>query len=158
MSELKRRCIADLCLAALVCTGAALLFIGAAKLPPPRFEPLGSAALPRILGALLVFFAALLALRAGLRLRGGRAVPEAGDSGADPKRGFLVLAALVAYVFAMDVLRVPFIPATTVFVAAAGLAIGARSWANLGIFLALGLGLSFGISTILTRYLYITIG
>lgn len=158
MTETSRRTIADLALALMVSAGAALLFIGAAELPPPRFEPLGSAALPRILGALLLLFAAILTVRALLRLRSGWPAPEAEESRADPRRGFAVLVALIGYVFALDVLRLSFIPVTTVFVTIVGLSIGARTWLNAAIFAGLGLVLSLAISTILSRFLYITIG
>lgn len=158
MTEAKRRSIADLVLSVLVTAGAVLLFIGAADLPPPRFEPLGSAAAPRILGLLLLVFAASLAMRAVLRLKRGWTVEPTEKSDADPRKGFLVLVALVVYVFALDVLRAPFVPATTVFVTIVGLSIGARTFLNAGIFAGLGLVLSFAISTILSRFLYITIG
>lgn len=158
MTESRRRSIADLTLAFLVTVGASVLFIGAAKLPPPRFEPLGSAALPRILGVLLLLFAAILTTRAVLRLTRGWIAPPAIESDAEPRKGLAVLVALVAYVFALDVLRVPFIPATTVFVAIIGLSIGAKTLRNAAIFIGLGLVLSVTISTILSRFLYITIG
>ncbi|WP_226781445.1 tripartite tricarboxylate transporter TctB family protein [Oceaniglobus trochenteri] len=158
MTEATRRSIADLVLSLLVAGGAVILFIGAADLPPPRFEPLGSAALPRILGALLLLFAAILALRAGLRLHRGWVAPKAEVNGADPRKGFAVLLALILYVLALDVLRVPFVAATTVFVVVVGLSIGARNWRNLLVFAGLGLVLSLAISTILSRFLFITIG
>ncbi|WP_323768567.1 tripartite tricarboxylate transporter TctB family protein [Marinovum sp.] len=157
MRDARRQTIADIILALLVSAGAGLLFIGAAELPPPRFEPLGSAALPRILGALLIFFAVLLVIRGLLRLRAGH-VTEVARSDADPRRGALVFVALVAYVAALDFGRLPFVPVTTVFVIATGLAIGARTWANVAVFAGVGLGLSLAISTILERFLYITIG
>ncbi|WP_424988867.1 tripartite tricarboxylate transporter TctB family protein [Microbulbifer sp. S227A] len=158
MTEAKRRCVADLALSLLVTAGAVVLFVGAAKLPPPRFEPLGSAALPRILGVLLLLFAGILAVRSIMRLRRGWQVPELEAHNTDPRKGLAVLAALVAYVFALDVLRAPFVPATTVFVVAVGLSIGARSWLNCAVFAGVGLVLSLAISTILSRFLYITIG
>lgn len=158
MTEAKRRSLADLVLSLLVMVGAVVLFIGAAELPPPRFEPLGSAAAPRILGALLLIFASLLSVRAVLRLKSGWVAPKTEPNEADPRKGFLVLAALVAYVFVLDVLRAPFVPATTVFVVVVGLSIGARTFRNAGIFAALGLTLSVLISTILSHFLYITIG
>ncbi len=157
MRDVTRQNIPDIILAALVAGGSALLFIGAAELPPPRFEPLGSAALPRILGALLILFAVILVIRALLRMRAGTLRDEAASQ-ADPRRGALVFVALVLYVAALDFGRVPFVPATTVFVTATGLAIGARNWVNLAVFAALGLVLSFAISTVLERFLYISIG
>lgn len=155
-----RRTIADLILATLTLCGAAVLFVGAMALPPPRFEPLGSAALPRILGGLLVFFALIIAARALLRRRIETPAIPAETSGprADPKRGALVFAALIAYVFALDVLRVPFVVATPVFVIATGTAIGGVSWRGLIAYAGLGLFLAVFISTVLERLLYIRIG
>lgn len=159
MDEKTRRNIADLALALLTIAAAALVLFGARDLPPPRFEPLGSAALPRILAGLLIVFALIIAISALLRQRRDDFVPVA-ESGPrpDPRRGALVLAALVAYVFALDVLRVPFLFATPPFVAATGLAIGARTWRNLVIFLAFGFALAFGISLVLEKLLYVRIG
>lgn len=159
MDDRTRRTIADLTLAALTLAGSALLLIGAMELPPPRFEPLGSAALPRILATLLILFAVIVAIRALLRHRTHAAMPDTTEGPkADPRRGALVFAALVAYVFALDVLRIPFLIATPVFVAATGLAIGARTWTNLAAFAALGLALAFGISLVLEKLLYVRIG
>ena len=159
MDDRTRRMVADLALAALTVAGAILLLIGAMDLPPPRFEPLGSAALPRILSGLLLVFAVIVAIRALLRHRSGtlERVTEEGPK-ADPRRGALVLVALVAYVFALDVLRIPFLIATPVFVAATGLAIGARTWSNLAAFATLGLALAFSISLVLEKLLYVRIG
>ncbi|SIO10817.1 tripartite tricarboxylate transporter TctB family protein [Vannielia litorea] len=157
MRDVTRQNIPDIILAALVAGGSVLLFIGAAELPAPRFEPLGSAALPRILGALLILFAVILVIRALLRMRAGTLRDETASQ-VDPRRGALVFVALVLYVAALDFGRVPFVPATTLFVTATGLAIGARSWVNLAVFAALGLVLSFAISTVLERFLYISIG
>ena len=159
MDDRKRRTIADLVLAVLSLTGAALLLIGASDLPPPRFEPLGSAALPRILAALIIFSSLIVALRALLQHRAHVADPVA-KSGptVDPRRGALVLAALVIYVLALHVLRVPFLVATPLFVTATGLSIGGRSWINLVAFAALGLALAFGISLVLEQLLFVRIG
>lgn len=154
-----RRTAADLTLAALTILGAVLLLIGAMDLPPPRFEPLGSAALPRILAGLMGVFAVIIAFRALLRHRSPDFSPEpATGTQPDTRKGAFVLAALVAYVFALETLRVPFIFATPVFVAATGLAIGARTWRNLAIFLILGACLAGMISLVLERFLFVRIG
>lgn len=159
MDEKTRRTIADLSLAGLTLAGATLLLVGAMGLPPPRFEPLGSAALPRILATLLIVFALLIAVRALRRHRIDIAVqePPAGPK-PDPRRGAIVFTVLVVYVFALDVLRVPFLIATPLFVVSTGLTIGARSWTNLAAFTALGLALAFGISLVLEKLLYVRIG
>lgn len=152
-----RRNLADLVLAALIVAGAALLFIGASELPPPRWEPLGSAALPRILGVLLILFAVIIAIRAALRWRRDVTV-ETDHSEASPQRGALVFGALVVYVAALDFGHVPFLPATVAFVCAVGLSIGERTWRNALTFTALGFLLALAISIVLERFLYISIG
>ena len=67
MSDRLRSIIADLLLAIFAFLAAVILLIGASDLPPPRFEPLGSAALPRILAVIIIFFSLLIALRAYLK-------------------------------------------------------------------------------------------
>ena len=161
MDEKTRRTIADLALAAVTLGGAGILLYGAMSLPPPRFEPLGSAALPRILASLLILFALIIATIAIFRLREDTpAADTTTQSGAraDPRKGAMVLAALIAYVFALDVLRIPFLIATPFFVTATGVAIGARTWRNLVAFAILGLLLALAISTVLERFLYVRIG
>lgn len=160
VDEKTRKTIADLTLAGLTLAGAAILFIGAQSLPPPRFEPLGSAALPRILGSLLVVFALIVAVTALVRHRSGATLIDEDTKGprADPKRGALVFVALIGYVFALDVLRVPFIVATPLFVVATGTAISGVSLRGLTAFAVLGLVLAAFISTILERFLFIRIG
>ncbi|MEX0348064.1 MAG: tripartite tricarboxylate transporter TctB family protein [Paracoccaceae bacterium] len=160
MDDKARQTIADLALAGLTLAGAVILFIGAVSLPPPRFEPLGSAALPRILGGLLVVFALIVAVGAIMRHRSSDPIVQEDKTGpkADPKRGALVFVALIAYVFALDVLSVPFLVATPLFVIAMGMAIIGISWRGLISFAVLGLVLAIFISTVLERLLYIRIG
>ena len=159
MNDKARQTIADLALAGLTLAGAATLIIGAQSLPPPRFEPLGSAALPRILGALLAVFALIIAANALLRLRTDAPLVQNETDGpkADPKRGALVFVALLVYVFALDVLSLPFIIATPLFVVAVGAAISGVTWRGLVAFAVLGVVLAVFISTILERLLFIRI-
>jgi putative tricarboxylic transport membrane protein len=159
MSDRLRSIIADLLLAIFAFLAAVILLIGASDLPPPRFEPLGSAALPRILAVVIIFFSLIIALRAYLKNKTSTSVSSfSGETDVEPRRGALVLAALIIYVFALDVLRVPFLVATPVFVIAVGLSIGERSWTNALAFASLGLLLAFGISFVLEHLLYIRIG
>jgi hypothetical protein len=65
--------------------------------------------------------------------------------------------ALIIYIFSLDVLQAPFVPVTTAFFMAAGLAIGERSIRNAAVFLGLGLILSTVISLTLSRFLYISL-
>lgn len=159
MSDTMRRIMADLALAIFAFLAAVILLVGASDLPPPRFEPLGSAALPRILAAIIIFFSLIIILRVYFHSKTRTVEPSvAEEADVEPRRGVLVLAALIIYVFALDVLRVPFLVSTPVFVIAVGLSIGARSWSNVLAFLSLGLVLAFGISFVLEHLLYIRIG
>lgn len=153
MPKISRRTIGDLALCACVIAGSAILFIGASTLPPPRFEPLGSAAVPRILGVILIVLSLIVAVQSLLTRD---AVPEA--PAALPYRGFLVLAALVAYVAALDHFRVPFLIATPVFVLASGVAMSRPTLRNSLFFAALGLAVAAVLYWVLSTFLYIRIG
>ncbi|MEP3279931.1 MAG: tripartite tricarboxylate transporter TctB family protein [Stappiaceae bacterium] len=178
----RARVLGDLILSALVLGGAAILFIGAADLPPPRFEPLGSAAMPRILAFILVVLSVIVALRALLSLRfqseptnrrQRRDVPETPDptmtnkqsseaedssAFAMPLRGLAVLATLILYVAALDFGRVPFVPATTVFVMIAGMTMQRIDLRGALTFAGLGLVLSLILNYVFSTFLYIEIG
>jgi putative tricarboxylic transport membrane protein len=158
VTDKARQTLADLALAVLTLFGAGLLFLGALSLPPPRFEPLGSAALPRILGSLLILFAVIVAITAIRRRHEALPAPKRAAPSANLKRGALVLGAIVTYVFAMDVIQIPFLIATPLFVTASGLSIGGFSRRNLIAFVGVGIGLAFLISTVLERFLYVRIG
>ena len=57
----------DILLALASMSLAAVLFFGSLGLPPPRYEPMGSAALPRILAGLIVVLSLVLILGAWLK-------------------------------------------------------------------------------------------
>lgn len=156
--HIKVQALGDLALAAFVIAGASILFIGASSLPPPRFEPLGSAAMPRILGSILIAFALMLALRAVLTLAkpGGQSISEAGIQ--LPYRGIIVFALLVAYIAALDFVRAPFALATTVFVMCAGMTMHKLSLRSALVHGALGLFLSLSLDYVFSTYLFVRIG
>lgn len=172
MSEYRIRALGDLLLAAVVVGGSVILFAGAAELPPPRFEPLGSAAMPRILGVILCLLAAIVAVQAVLRLARGEAsdmpnlppLPELDtDDGtapgkASPIRGIVVLGAVLAYVGALDILKVDFTLATTCFVAVTGMAMTRPGPRELLLHAALGLLLGLGVSAVFATFLHVEIG
>lgn len=158
MQTTLKRALGDLVLAGIVTAAAVVLFIGARDLPPPRFEPLGSAALPRILGGLMIFFAALIALRALWQIRHLRPA-EAGETGggaAHPWRAVATFGALVAFVGALNIARAPFVPCATVFLAVTGFALSGWKPRALVVYGGIGLVLSFGLSQVLTNFLYVT--
>lgn len=157
-ATLKVQAIGDLALAVCVIAGASILFIGASSLPPPRFEPLGSAAMPRILGSILIAFALMISLRAVLTLTkpSPKRISEVGIQ--LPYRGIIVFALLVAYIAALDFVRVPFVVATTLFVMCAGMTMHHVSARSALVHGALGLFLSLSLDYIFSTYLFVRIG
>lgn len=161
MTRTRKAAFGDLALCAAVAVGAAALLIGAAKLPPPRFDPLGSAALPRALAAIMLFFAAWIAVSAVLALlRRGRPVEQAPTTGTEvnPWRGVFVFAALIAFIAALDVFRVHLIPAATVFMAVIGLVVSGPTWRTALIYGLFGLGLSSVLTWVMSNFLYVKFG
>lgn len=179
-----RDIVSDLLLAVAVLVGAGLLLVGASDLPPPRFEPMGSAALPRILACMLVLFALVLGARAIRRYFVGRSAslqtenrsgdadirnsnvtahsPDTVSTGnattGNAIRAAILFAGLVAYVFALDKLQWPFILATTVFVTFVGTLLSQLNYRSLIVFLIFGLALSISVHTVFTRFLYVDLG
>lgn len=161
MPRTRQSAIGDLLLCAAVVAGAALLLVGAAGLPPPRFDPLGSAALPRSLAVLMLGFAAWIAFGALRSLSGAAPEPTRplrAASSVRPMRGLVVFAALVAFVAALDILRVPLIPATTVFMAVVGLAVSGATVRTGAIYALFGLLLASGLSWVMSSFLYVSFG
>lgn len=157
-TNIKARALGDLALAACVIAGAGILFVGASSLPPPRFEPLGSAAMPRILGTILIILALTVALRAAFTLvRNGSENPREAALQL-PYRGIIVFVLLVAYIAALDFARVPFAIATTLFVMCAGMTMHQVSLRSALVHGALGLVLSLSLDYVFSTYLYVRIG
>lgn len=170
----------DLALVLAVLAGAGLLLIGASSLPPPRFEPMGSAALPRILAGLMALFALLIGIKAILQLRSQHAGMDGSeadltmDSGTEADtgsngpasagerssllRGAGVLIALVFYILSLDVLQWPFIVVTTAFVTLTGTLLSYRPRQAAVQFLIFGLLFSTALYLIMTRFLYVDLG
>lgn len=157
-ANIKARALGDLALAACVIAGAAILFVGASSLPPPRFEPLGSAAMPRILGTILIILALMVGLRAVLTLMRNNSQNISEAAIRLPYRGIIVFALLVAYIAALDFARVPFAIATTLFVMCAGMTMHQVSLRSALIHGALGLALSLSLDYIFSTYLFVRIG
>ncbi|KFB11457.1 tripartite tricarboxylate transporter TctB family protein [Nitratireductor basaltis] len=152
---------ADLALVLFIVLGASLLLYGASFLPEPRFEPLGSAALPRGLAILLLFFASIIAVRAfgktaddeGNQSAGNEAVPEKAFW-----RGWAMFAALVLYVAALDFFAVPFVIATALMLLASGLILNGFSLRSAFVFGLVGVLLALSLSFVFTNFLYVDLG
>ena len=162
MTPITRRAAGDLLLAALCIAGAALLLAGAASLPPPRFEPLGSAAMPRALAVVLIVLSLLMAGRSLLTLRRPGPTPDDDDlpqpEGTRQGRSVLTFLVLVAYVAALDLGRVPFWIATMVFLAAIGLILTGGNLRAGAVYAVLGAALGAALAWAFQNFLYISLG
>ncbi len=115
--------------------------------------------MPRILGVLLIILAAIVSIQAIAGLR--RSKPSTVESDAPmsaPYRGLIVLVALLLYVFSLDILQLPFLIATPLFVTVAGTAMHHMSVRSILLHGALGLCIAVLISTVFSQFLGIEIG
>lgn len=146
-----RRPWGDYLFALVVVAFAGLVWFGTADLPPPRYEPIGSAALPRTLAALMALMAVVVAVRA-------RPVPAA-SGGAGDLAGALRVAALagllVVFVVLMEGRHVGFRPAAAVFLFLAATLLGGVAPKRLAGYAVFAVVLSLGLHAIFTRLFYI---
>ncbi len=110
----------DLLFAAGIAVAAVVVFIGTIGLPPPRYEPIGSAAIPRVMAAILLLLSALLIF--DVLRRPANTDPQEAPRVATPLAPILSAAAIIAYVAVMDSGLLGFQPATALLVF--GLAFG----------------------------------
>lgn len=143
----------DLFLGAGALLVAALLVIGTAGLPPPRFEPMGSAALPRILAGVIALLSLGVVVSA-FRSR-GKTTSETAEKRRSPVRALAVPVLLAAYVAALDVGNAPFVPATIVFVMAMGLVLSRPALRTIVSFALFGAALALLIDGVFTQFLFV---
>lgn len=68
MADNQARPLADIAFAAAVILFAGFVYWGTLELPPPRYEPMGSAALPRALAVIMAALALIVGIRGWRRL------------------------------------------------------------------------------------------
>jgi len=141
----------DYAFAVLVIAFAGLVWFGTADLPPPRYEPVGSAALPRAIAALMAVLAIIVAVRA--RGRPGAAGEAASHAG--PLRVAILAALLVGFVMVMEARHVGFRPAATVFLFVAAATLGGLAPRRLAGYAVFALALSLTLHAVFTRLFYI---
>ena len=144
----------DLLLAAAVTGFAALIWLQSRKIPPPFFDPLGSAAVPRAVALVMVALAAIMALRA---LAGLAEPSDAAKAEYRPRPdlaiGIFVLC--VAYVGAMDLGWIGFEAATIVFLVAAAALLGRLHLKTLLMGTAFAVVMGVGGTWLFTRFFFI---
>ncbi|MBJ3774628.1 tripartite tricarboxylate transporter TctB family protein [Acuticoccus mangrovi] len=150
-----RQAAGDLALAAAVILVAVVVWIATADLPPPRYEPVGSAALPRGISAIMALLGALLAART---LIGAEAPATAAGErvGMRAVVRLLVLCGLtLAYVAAMDGRLVGFRPATIAYLFLATLALAGITLRRVVTAFAFAALLAVGLHALFTHFFYI---
>ncbi|GAB5375545.1 MAG: hypothetical protein AcusKO_20070 [Acuticoccus sp.] len=142
--------------ALLVVAAAGLVWFGTADLPPPRYEPVGSAALPRALAALMALLAIIVAVRARPVPRAVAAGPGTGEAAwVGPLRVAALGALLVLFVALMEARIVGFRPAAVVFLFIAAAVLGGIAPRRLAGYAVFAVVLSLGLHAIFTRLFYI---
>lgn len=103
---------ADLAFSGAVLLFAAVVYRGTLELPEPRYEPMGSAALPQILALVMSALALVVGARALGRLR---SAPDPSEPLPFRRRPWLavgVFAVLIGYLPIMDARLLSFVPAS----------------------------------------------
>lgn len=142
---------ADLHLCIFTAIIAAGLYAGASVLPPPTFDPLGSAAVPKAVAVVLAGLALLVLMPYVRQRRQSGATGQASLQGAANGAGIVLLALL--YTGVLDFRIVPFWLATLLFIPAAG-AIIRPERSVLIVNLIIGLILGVGGQWIFTKFFY----
>lgn len=107
------RPLADIAFAAAVIAFSGVVYWGTLELPPPRYEPMGSAALPRGLAVLMAAMALLVAARGFRNLARNLTVPaEILPFRKRPELAVACVVILLVYLTALDQRVLGFIPAS----------------------------------------------
>ena len=147
-------------LAAALAVFAAVLYRQANLLPPPFFDPLGSAAVPKFVALVLLALAVGLVVQRAFGLaEGGMAMPEGAAEEAPARPAPLAaLGAIVLpifYVASMQAGWLAFAQASSLFVLALGGLFARWRWRNLVLLLPLALLAGYGLDYIFTQILYV---
>ncbi|HVL70328.1 MAG TPA: tripartite tricarboxylate transporter TctB family protein [Beijerinckiaceae bacterium] len=129
---------------------AALFVVEARTLPPPFFEPIGSAAVPRATALIVLTLAAAMIVQALLR-RPADAPPE--TPSANLRLALAFSALTVLYAAGLGLTRIGYAPLTVVFLAVAIPLLGGFDRRTIGFALASGIVLGFGLQFLFTRIL-----
>lgn len=156
---------ADLAFAVIILVFSAVIYWQTLDLPPPRYEPLGSAAVPQALCVIM----SLLALVVLVRALVGRSKTKASspaiqqaakqqDTGDFIRRPWLAVGAFLlssVYIAAMDLKLLAFIPATILFLALLGLLLTRGVWRQLPWIIGFSCALTVSCHLIFTKVFYI---
>lgn len=150
----------DVVFALVVIAFCGIVYWQTLKLPPPRYEPLGPAAVPQALSAIVAVLAAGVLVRRvmtpGRRGEGPGDTAVAGP-GFTPRPAMAAgaLALTTSYVGAMDLGILGFVEASVLFLTLTGLFLGRRDWRRLPVLVGAALAVSLGSHFVFTRVFYI---
>ncbi len=141
--------------AALFALGGLILW-GAKDIPPPFFDPLGSAALPKVCAYLIIAFSLVIATRAFLRLKSEVKLSSSeSDYKIEPWLAVAVVGLASLYTLSMSLGWLGFRWATIAFIFSLGAVLSRFSKTQM--IISLGLALLFGLGGqyIFTEFFYI---
>jgi len=143
--------VTDLIFAAAIVALSVVVWIGTADLPPPRYEPVGSAALPRGIALVMAALAVVVALKAlGGGVRTAERLPLRAVA-----RIIAIAGLLVVFVGIMDARVLGFRPAAAGFFFLAVLVMAGVTWRTVAAAAGFSLILALGIHVVFTRLFYI---
>lgn len=152
-SRAKRGEIA-LAVALIVLSG--IIWYGAAKLPPPYFDPIGSAAFPKAM-AIVITGLSLIMVTQSFRVSDERPVAE--GAGEFPRPRYLLAVAMyglmIIYAAIMQEKLLGFAPSTMLFVITAGAILGRFRLRQLLVSIAISIVLGYGGEYVFTRVFFI---
>ncbi|MEO1017912.1 MAG: tripartite tricarboxylate transporter TctB family protein [Pseudomonadota bacterium] len=145
----------DSALAVVIILFAALLYWEAFKLPPPFFDPLGSAAVPKFVACVLVVLALMLIGQQLLKKSTASGTPEEDAVRPMPLVAVGSVLAVVGYALLLQYDLLSFRTASIVFVFVLGSILARFSWRVMRWILPIAVLLGFAFNFIFTQVFYI---
>ncbi len=147
---------ADLALAVGMILFSGLVYWGSLELPPPRYEPLGSAAVPQGLAIIMAVLSVILILRALPHLKTFKGQHNAiEDVTPRPLLSVIIFILTVIFVAVLDLGILSFIPAGVLYMTAVGYFLTHRNLKRLPKFFAFSLVMVIGNYYLFTKVFYI---
>jgi putative tricarboxylic transport membrane protein len=144
----------DVKLSLIILFFAGAIWWEAAKLPPPFFDPLGSAALPKAIASILLFLMLIMLVRAALAWP-WQDENEATEFRPRPDLAIGIVALSVAYVGGMHLRLVSFEYGTILFLISSAALLGRMNRRTLLLGTAAALIMGFGATWLFTRFFFI---
>ncbi len=147
---------ADLLLAIGLILFSAAIYFGSLDLPPPKYEPMGSAAIPKGLALIMTALSVLLIIRAVPALKLPRSKTEE-ITDVKPRRmlAAIIFALTVAFIAVLDFGLLTFIPAGIIYMTAIGYFMTHRNLKRMPYFFIFSVLMVVGNYYLFTKVFYI---